>query len=50
MERLLRRMVAPNADLRCTAKDAMMDDYWHQRPVINTHSESNIDTDVLSSK
>ncbi|KAJ8080316.1 hypothetical protein AAF712_015316 [Marasmius tenuissimus] len=27
-ERLLRRMLAPNADLRCTAAEAMKDIYW----------------------
>ena len=28
VERLLRRMILPNADLRCTASDAMKDQYW----------------------
>ncbi|KAF9568731.1 kinase-like protein [Agrocybe pediades] len=28
MEKLLRRMVAPNADLRCTASQAMKDSFW----------------------
>ncbi|KAK7028128.1 hypothetical protein VNI00_014943 [Paramarasmius palmivorus] len=28
VERLLRRMLAPNADLRCTASEAMKDPYW----------------------
>ncbi|TBU59232.1 hypothetical protein BD310DRAFT_948155 [Dichomitus squalens] len=28
VERLLRRMIAPNADLRCTASEAMDDAYW----------------------
>ena len=27
VEKLLRRMIAPNADLRCTASDAMLDPY-----------------------
>ncbi|KAJ7784292.1 hypothetical protein B0H16DRAFT_1491934 [Mycena metata] len=31
IEKLLRRMISPNADLRCTASDAMNDSYW--RPV-----------------
>ncbi|KAF9468652.1 kinase-like domain-containing protein [Collybia nuda] len=31
MERMLRRMVAPNADLRCTASQAMVDPYWRYR-------------------
>ncbi|KAF8887180.1 hypothetical protein BD779DRAFT_1528545 [Infundibulicybe gibba] len=30
-EKLLRRMVAPNADLRCTASEAMLDAYWVER-------------------
>ncbi|KAI0315826.1 hypothetical protein OF83DRAFT_1061408 [Amylostereum chailletii] len=29
-ERLLRRMIQPNADLRCMAADAMKDSYWTQ--------------------
>ncbi|KAJ7689156.1 hypothetical protein B0H17DRAFT_643200 [Mycena rosella] len=28
IEKLLRRMISPNADLRCTASDAMNDAYW----------------------
>ncbi|KAF9255643.1 hypothetical protein L218DRAFT_314111 [Marasmius fiardii PR-910] len=28
VEKLLRRMLAPNADLRCTATEAMKDPYW----------------------
>ncbi|KAG6902526.1 hypothetical protein C0995_015344 [Termitomyces sp. Mi166 len=31
MERMLRRMVVPNADLRCTATQAMNDPYWAYR-------------------
>ncbi|TFK40865.1 hypothetical protein BDQ12DRAFT_648195 [Crucibulum laeve] len=31
MERLLHRMIAPNADLRCTATQAMADAYWGPR-------------------
>ncbi|KAJ7643947.1 kinase-like domain-containing protein [Roridomyces roridus] len=30
MEKLLRRMISPNADLRCNATDAMNDSYWRQ--------------------
>jgi serine/threonine-protein kinase GIN4 len=30
IEKLLRRMISPNADLRCTASDAMNDGYWRQ--------------------
>ncbi|PFH46524.1 hypothetical protein AMATHDRAFT_199381 [Amanita thiersii Skay4041] len=40
VERLLRRMTAPNADLRCTATDAMEDEYWHHRPFAVTHRRS----------
>ena len=28
MEKLLQRMIAPNADLRCTAMQAIADSYW----------------------
>lgn len=28
VEKLLRRMILPNADLRCNASDAMKDPYW----------------------
>ncbi|KAK7690268.1 hypothetical protein QCA50_006923 [Cerrena zonata] len=28
VEKLLKRMIAPNADVRCTASDAMADVYW----------------------
>ncbi|KAJ7069621.1 CAMK/CAMKL/MARK protein kinase [Mycena amicta] len=34
MERLLRKMISPNADLRCNATDAMNDSYW--RPLRET--------------
>ncbi|KAJ6508433.1 hypothetical protein C8R45DRAFT_967415 [Mycena sanguinolenta] len=30
MEKLLRRMISPNADLRCTATDAMNDPCWRE--------------------
>ncbi|KAJ6585267.1 hypothetical protein B0H19DRAFT_1368651 [Mycena capillaripes] len=36
IEKLLRRMISPNADLRCTASDAMNDSYW--RPTRETES------------
>ncbi|KAK2465369.1 hypothetical protein APHAL10511_002723 [Amanita phalloides] len=39
-ERLLRRMVAPNADLRCTATGAIADEYWNHRTILNTHRRS----------
>lgn len=38
LERLLGRMVVPNADLRCTAMDAMADDYWRYSTSVNTPS------------
>ncbi|KAG6914867.1 hypothetical protein DXG01_014842 [Tephrocybe rancida] len=31
IERMLRRMIAPNADLRCTATQVMNDSYWAYR-------------------
>lgn len=31
IEKLLQRMLSPNADLRCTASQAIADDYWHPR-------------------
>lgn len=31
IERLLRKMIAPNADLRCTASEAMKDIYWTEK-------------------
>ncbi|KAF8627400.1 hypothetical protein AX17_006215 [Amanita inopinata Kibby_2008] len=40
IEKLLRRMIAPNADLRCTATDAMADEYWHHRKITNPHRRS----------
>ncbi|GLB38202.1 putative protein tyrosine kinase [Lyophyllum shimeji] len=40
MERMLRRMVAPNADLRCTATQAMSDPYWAYRKDSTTHRRS----------
>ena len=39
MEKLLRRMVLPNADLRCTASQAMADPYWTQTEA-PTHGHS----------
>lgn len=39
VEKLLRRMIAPNADLRCTASEAMFDPYWLQREEsVSSHS------------
>lgn len=40
IEKLLRRMISPNADLRCTASDAMKDSYWRQlKESDNLHSK-----------
>lgn len=42
MEKLLRRMISPNADLRCTASEAMADPYWTQTQTdvpVPSHSE-----------
>jgi hypothetical protein len=37
-ERLIRRMVQANADLRCMAADAMADAYWptHDRATVSS--------------
>ncbi|KAF8349484.1 hypothetical protein F5887DRAFT_1235165 [Amanita rubescens] len=40
LERLLCRMITPNADLRCTATGAMADDYWHRRNGSDMHRRS----------
>ncbi|KAH9948872.1 hypothetical protein B0H21DRAFT_206131 [Amylocystis lapponica] len=40
-EKLLRRMISPNADLRCTALDAMADSYWEQKGgVVSSHRKA----------
>jgi serine/threonine protein kinase len=39
MERLLQRMMSPNADLRCTAKQAMIDPYWQTHKKDHSHSK-----------
>ncbi|KAI0769137.1 hypothetical protein BD413DRAFT_560042 [Trametes elegans] len=48
-EKLLRRMILPNADLRCTASEAMLDAYWapgaenasaHRKSASVSHSRS----------
>ena len=39
VEKLLRRMVLPNADLRCTASEAMADLYWKETEA-QTHAHS----------
>ena len=43
MEKLLKRMLAPNADLRYTATRAMGDLYWSDRLVTIAHREPFID-------
>ncbi|KAF9450563.1 kinase-like protein [Macrolepiota fuliginosa MF-IS2] len=41
LEKLLQRMIAPNADLRCTASQAMADEFWRPRKEsISTHRRS----------
>ncbi|CCM06214.1 uncharacterized protein FIBRA_08459 [Fibroporia radiculosa] len=40
LEKLLRRMVLPNADLRCTASEAMLDAYWSQDAALKSHRKS----------
>jgi hypothetical protein len=41
MERLLRKMITPNAGLRCTAVNLMSDPYWHHhKGSPNSHSTS----------
>lgn len=45
VEKFLKRMIVPNADLRCTAKGVMGDSYWHAgdarvTPEKHGHSES----------
>jgi hypothetical protein len=38
IEKLLKRMIAPNADLRCNATEAMADAYWSSRVESAVHS------------
>lgn len=33
VEKMLRRMIAPNAELRCTSFEAMDDSYWYGKEV-----------------
>ncbi|KAG1901452.1 kinase-like domain-containing protein [Suillus fuscotomentosus] len=45
VEKLLKRMIVPNADLRCTAKQAMADVYWQVAGAVPdklVHSESHL--------
>lgn len=39
-ERLLKKMVSPNADIRITAKEAMKDPYWNETQIPAIASES----------
>ncbi|KAK0504145.1 hypothetical protein EDD18DRAFT_1099375 [Armillaria luteobubalina] len=47
MEKLLRRMISPNADLRCTASEAMQDPYWKTREEDPQHRRSSSHTSSL---
>lgn len=38
IEKLLRSMILPNADLRCTATEAISDGYWSEKDSISTLS------------
>ncbi|KAF9220880.1 hypothetical protein BS17DRAFT_786121 [Gyrodon lividus] len=38
-ERFLKRMIVPNADLRCTAAEAMTDAYWDTTPPTAAHGQ-----------
>lgn len=42
VERLLKRMIAPNADLRCTAAELTGDPYWDANPVTPVHGHSTL--------
>ncbi|KAJ3572947.1 hypothetical protein NP233_g2751 [Leucocoprinus birnbaumii] len=47
MEKLLQRMIAPNADLRCTASQAMADEMWsprHESTIAHRRAASTSDT------
>ena len=49
VEKLLRRMILPNADLRCTASEAMADPYWTQTEAPgHAHSTSSLDVLALT--
>lgn len=39
IEKLLRRMISPNADLRCTATQAINDPYWKEVASAASHSK-----------
>lgn len=40
IEKLLRRMILPNADLRCTAEAAIADSYWTAPPSPEAESKT----------
>ncbi|KAF9525504.1 kinase-like domain-containing protein [Crepidotus variabilis] len=48
IERLLQRMISPNADLRCTAKQAMADMYWRSDKKDTLHSKMHSELSVIS--
>lgn len=51
MERMLRRMIAPNADLRYTAPEAMADPFWDYRKTsVTAHSTCSIDPYHISTE
>jgi serine/threonine-protein kinase GIN4 len=39
-EKILRRMIQPNADLRCTAPEALQDPYWGPPPSASAHKRA----------
>ncbi|KIJ62557.1 hypothetical protein HYDPIDRAFT_93826 [Hydnomerulius pinastri MD-312] len=49
-ERLLKRMIVPNADLRCTATEAMVDAYWDAPVAATGHGHSKIITHSNNTK
>ncbi|KAF6755803.1 kinase-like domain-containing protein [Ephemerocybe angulata] len=50
MEKLLRRMMSPNADLRCTAAQAMVDGYWNTNRESQSHRRSASSSSVVFEK
>lgn len=49
IEHLLKRMIVPNADLRCTAAEVMGDAYWVETPVTPVHGHSRLTVKPLIS-
>jgi len=49
VERLLKRMIVPNADLRCTAAEIMGDVYWDENPVTPVYGHSRLLIVLLAS-